>query len=269
MNGAFQSEYVRAREVLLDALEALRDQLDAVTLVGAQAIYLHTGEGELAVAPTTNDADFALAPEDLSDGNPVEVAMIEAGFVLTDEVGAWQGRHDVLVDLMVPEALGGGGRRAARIDPHGKKAARKAVGLEAALVDRQRMVVGALDDADNRSHEIWVAGPAALLVAKIHKISDRADSRDRSSDKDALDVLRLLQTAPTEELAAALGALSSSDLAGPTTRKALELLPTLFGTERSDGSEMAARAVGRLADPAIISASCAALTGDLLDALSG
>lgn len=33
-------EYVAARRVLLDVLEALRPHLDAVVLVGAQAVYL-------------------------------------------------------------------------------------------------------------------------------------------------------------------------------------------------------------------------------------
>lgn len=57
--------YVQARRVLLDALEALGDQRDALVLVGAQAIYLHTGEGDLAVAPYTTDGDIALDPSEL------------------------------------------------------------------------------------------------------------------------------------------------------------------------------------------------------------
>ena len=32
-------EYIEARRVLLDALSALRPQLDAVVLIGAQAVY--------------------------------------------------------------------------------------------------------------------------------------------------------------------------------------------------------------------------------------
>jgi hypothetical protein len=32
--------YVKARHALLDALDALRPHLDAITLVGAQAIYV-------------------------------------------------------------------------------------------------------------------------------------------------------------------------------------------------------------------------------------
>jgi hypothetical protein len=48
-------EYVAARRVLLDALEALGPHRKAVVLVGAQAIYLHVGEGDMAVAPFTTD----------------------------------------------------------------------------------------------------------------------------------------------------------------------------------------------------------------------
>ena len=44
-------EYIAARRVLLDALDALGEQRKAFVLVGAQAIYMHVGEGNLAVAP--------------------------------------------------------------------------------------------------------------------------------------------------------------------------------------------------------------------------
>lgn len=43
-------EYVRARSVLLDALQALEPHLDSLTLVGAQAVYLQTGDADLAAA---------------------------------------------------------------------------------------------------------------------------------------------------------------------------------------------------------------------------
>ena len=41
--------YFVARSALLDALEALHEQRDAVILVGAQAIYIHTGDADIAV----------------------------------------------------------------------------------------------------------------------------------------------------------------------------------------------------------------------------
>ena len=45
-----------------------------------------------------------------------------------------------------------------------------------------------------------VAGPAALIVAKVHKIMDREGDGDRMSDKDAIDVYRLLRVVPTLDL---------------------------------------------------------------------
>ena len=43
-----EPEYVAARRVLLDAFEALGKHRKAIALVGAQAIYLHVGDGDLA-----------------------------------------------------------------------------------------------------------------------------------------------------------------------------------------------------------------------------
>lgn len=65
---------------------------------------------------------------------------------------------------MVPEDLAGaGGRdaRGARIPPHDKRSTRRALGLEAAMVDHPLMKITALDPADRRSYEAQVAGPAA------------------------------------------------------------------------------------------------------------
>jgi hypothetical protein len=100
---------------------------------------------------------------------------------------------NVEVDLMVPEAVGGRGSRAARLAGHAKEVARKARGLEAALVDKRTTVIAALDQADMRSFSVAAAGPAALIVSKMHKIRERLTERAqrRLDDKDALDVLRL------------------------------------------------------------------------------
>lgn len=69
-------EYVLARSVLLDALQALAPHLDAVVLVGAQAVYLHMGDTELIVVPTTTDADLALFPAKLLDEPLLEDACV-------------------------------------------------------------------------------------------------------------------------------------------------------------------------------------------------
>jgi len=205
MSGAPDPAYVQARAVLLDALDALRTHLDAVVLVGAQAIYLHTGEGEFAVAPFTTDADLSLSPDDLEDEPLLEQLLSSAHFARDEQPGRWIGRGGVCVDVMVAEGLAGAGTRSADIAPHAKNTARRAVGLEGTLVDRQRRLIDSLDPTDERSATVWVAGPGALLVAKVHKIYERSDASERSDrikDKDVLDVLRLLQAVPTSRVAA-------------------------------------------------------------------
>jgi len=64
--------------------------------------------------------------------------------------------------------------------------------------------IGALDPHDRRLVTMWIAGPAALLVAKPHKIAERVSDGDRVQDKDALDVLRLLRTVRIGDLVARL-----------------------------------------------------------------
>jgi len=80
MPGAAEPEYVIARRVLLDALAALRAHLDALVIVGAQAVYLHVGEGDLALAPYTTDGDLVVEPDRLADRPDVAEAMTSAGF---------------------------------------------------------------------------------------------------------------------------------------------------------------------------------------------
>ena len=65
-------EFALARAGLLDALDALRAHLDAVVIVGAQAIYLHTGSAQVALAEYTTDGDVALDPELLSSDPLIE-----------------------------------------------------------------------------------------------------------------------------------------------------------------------------------------------------
>jgi len=72
--------YVRARAALLDAADALDDHIDALVLVGAQAIYLHTGDTDLAVAEYTTDADFTVSPTDLADAPLLGDLLTAKGF---------------------------------------------------------------------------------------------------------------------------------------------------------------------------------------------
>ena len=66
---------VRARSALLDALDALAPHLDAVVVVGAQAIYMHTGKLDVALAEATKDSDVAVDPRVLPDDPRIENAI--------------------------------------------------------------------------------------------------------------------------------------------------------------------------------------------------
>lgn len=264
--------YVRARSVLLDAADALVDHLDAIVLVGAQAIYLHTGEADLfdTVAQYTTDADFSINPQDLSDSPLLADLLSKGGFRPGDNPGSWISSNGVYVDLMVPEALAGSKkhRRSADLLAHGKKVARRTKGLEAALMDYQPMIVSAFDATDIRSVTMNVAGPGALLVAKVHKIAERADKPHRLQDKDSLDVLRLLQATNTADLASRLKKLLGDELSASVTTEAIENLTPLFGSADAVGVLMATRAAELGADPDFVSASMTALVSDLLTALT-
>ena len=260
-------KYSLARRVLLDALSALGPQREAVVLVGAQAIYIQVGEADLAVPVMTTDGDLTLDPRRLGDVPLVSAAMLEGGFKPLKQPGAWQGRDGVQIDLMVPEALSGRpGHRGADLGVHGHSAARQTKGLEATLVDNEMLAVASFEADDTRVFEIAVAGPAALLVAKLVKISERVGT-PRLEDKDALDVLRLLRGTETQGMAARLAELRVDPIAGEVTNEALSHLAPLFGRPDSPGCEMAARAAWPVVSGDRIIESCVALTADLLAAL--
>lgn len=260
---------VASRGALLDALDALSDHAHAVVLVGAQAIYLRTGQAPVALAEATKDCDFALDSRALAPEPLLEDAMRAGEFHLNLQArqpGAWLSAKGIPVDLMVPDALAGdGGRRAGRIPPHGRRATRRAAGLEAAVVDHAMMLIPALAPDDARCYTANVAGPAALLVAKLHKLGERRSTPGRLVDKDAHDLYRILMAVQTDHLAARLRMLRSSDLAGAATTQALAHLAEMFACGPDGlGSVMAGRAEEGIGEPATVSAAVAFLAQDLL-----
>jgi len=260
---------VAARGALLDAVDALADHRPALVLVGAQAIYLHTGDAPIALAESTKDSDFAINPGALPDDPLLEEAMRRAGFTqnaVHPQPGSWLSPSGVPVDLMVPERMAGeGSRRSGRIAPHDDRATRRAAGLEAAIIDQAPMTITALDPNDARSIKINVAGPAALLVAKLHKLGERQTIPLRLLDKDAHDVYRLLVATESAQMAATLGRLREHELCERITKDALVYLEQLFAVgPRALGATMAGRAEELIGDPATVSAAASALAGDLL-----
>ena len=219
--------YLDARETLLDAVEALGSHGDAVILVGAQAVYVHTEaeDASFAVSPFTYDADLALDPELLGGSPEIVEAMSRAGFRLGDQPGLYSREGRSQVDLLVPEAVGGPGRRAARLGVHGNRAAMKVRGLEGALVSHKVRKITSLVPGADRSCFLKVASPAALLVSKVHKIGERLEDSDvrrqEQLPKDAFDIYRLLRAIDTAELASEFGFLQSHDISSCVTSGAL------------------------------------------------
>jgi len=271
--------YVAARTVLLDALDALADHRNALILVGAQAVYLRT-EPLDGYQDFTTDADLAVDPGILGDRPGLEEAMRQAGFRLLNEntgkpePGIWEARvpapdrtEDFIipVDLIVPEAVAPpGGQRGARLGgQHGKRAARRAIGLEGALVDNSPVEIPALAAGDPRSTVIKVAGEAALIVSKVHKIGDRTTRPDRLRDKDAADTVRLFMSSDAAEIAVRFALLLNDDRSAGVTRQAIDRLDPLFGTPRSLGTAMAVRALQGALPRDTVVAVCLAFVTDL------
>ncbi len=258
-------EYVEARRILLDVLTALAPHLDAVVLVGAQAVYLRT-EGRIqGYQPFTTDADLVLDPSRLEPIPPLGETMIRAGFTLTDEPGIWEARFNrpgfdeeivVPVDLIVPEELAPkAGRRAARLPgDHGKSTARKSPGLAGAVVDNSPIELTALEPGDPRQPQVKVAGHGALLVAKLHKLGDRLATPARLQAKDAGDVYLLFDAIGAEQMAATLRALLGDERSAATTAKALMYLDALFTTPASPGVRLASGALRTLLPEETVSA---------------
>lgn len=274
MPGAVDPIYVAARATLLDALQALEGHRASIILVGAQAVYLHTGDADVAVAPYTTDGDLALDPRILGDQPALEAAMVAGGFALkVDQVGIWTGARAVdekivTVDLLVPDSLGGGGTRGARLDGHDRKAARKVRGIEGCLIDKSTFTIASLEASDLRSFELAVAGPAALLVSKCYKLGERiADGGRRVKAKDAHDVLRLLRGVPTEALALGFTIMKADEVSRDVAETGLTYLKSLFASARLAGCDLAAQAAAGLENEETVRQSCATLTSDLVEAI--
>lgn len=178
------------------------------------------------------------------------------------------------MDLMVPFAVAGRNRPSQRsvvIDPHDKNAARNTIGIEGALVDFDIHEIRAeQDDDDHRIHDLRVAGPAALLVAKWTKLGERAtdDDNNRFQTKDAHDAYRLLKTFETHELVTRFEKLLIDQRSMSVTRSAIEHARTLFSSPDARGARAAGEHEGMLGNPTQVAASVAFLTEDLLQELA-
>ena len=116
-----------------------------------------------------------------------------------------------------------------------------------------------------------MAGPAALLVSKVHKLEERLEApahRQRQLPKDAFDIYRLLRAIGTAELAEEFRLLQAHGTSSRVTSQALSQFQDLFGARSDRGPELLVSYVGPLEDPAFIVESSVALSQDLLEALA-
>lgn len=271
-------EYIEARRALLDALTALQPHVDAFVLIGAQAVYLRTAGRLPGYQPFTTDADLALDPSRLADFPLLADAMLAEGFEYSGEPGIWN-RHmlrpgfpeDIIVpvDLIVPaHVAASAGRRGARLPgDHGRTAARKSAGVEGALIDHDPIEIASLEPNDGRRMIVNVAGPAALLVAKVHKLGERLATPHRLIDKDAGDVFRLIEATPLREMTRLMQMLLADERSAAAATVAIGYVRQLFATPRSPGVQLAVQALAIAADQATVTITMSGYAQDLLAAL--
>ena len=269
-------EYIEARRVLLDALTALEPHIDAVILVGAQAVYLRTVDRLPALPAYTTDADLVIHPDYLAEEPPLGDAMAAGGFEHAGQPGMWarrierpgrDGQVTVPVDLIVPsEVAPKAGQRGARLPGgHGKTAARKTRGVEGALLDYDHLEVSALKPDDDRRIVVKVAGAAALLIAKAHKLGERLKQPRRLQSKDAGDVYRLVDATPAADMATVIRRLLADSLTTTTTEQALAYLGHLFRSANSPGTGLAVRALSGAIDARTVTSVLTGYTREVLE----
>ena len=274
MNSPGDSEVdllVKSRSTLLDALQALDSHREAIIVIGAQALYLRASSAPVALAEATKDSDLALDPRALGVDPLIENTMRDADFLPnleSGQPGSWINTNGIPVDLMVPEKLAGPGpkdARGTRLPPHDRRAMRRAVGLEASMVDNDVRDIPSLDPSDTRRLRARVAGSAALIIAKTHKIAERSETPHRLSDKDAHDLYRLLLSTETDVLAATFCRLLQEDVCSAVTESSLLQLRDLFAVgPQALGSLMAGRAEEGVGEPETVSLQVSILSEDLL-----
>lgn len=194
-------EYIAARSALLDVLELLEPHRDAIVVIGAQAVYAHAPAETTQYSTYTTDADLAFDPDLMASSPDIAVLLRGAGYQLEqqpnggDQPGVFRSPSGIEIDLMAPQAaLQPSTRRSAILPGQSKHSVRSVHGLECALVDCEIMVLHSLEVGHDRSVSVKVAGPAALVIAKLVKIEERSKGRrDRIVSKDAADLMRLLR----------------------------------------------------------------------------
>lgn len=205
----------QSRRLLITTIQALGDHAKAMTVVGAHAVHVWVQKkwGPIDME-STRDGDLVLNPLFIAEDPKIMDLMAEIGLepVRPERPGiygpvserglSWEQR--TTVDLLVPEIYAGAKGRSARILGQGR-ATTRAYGLELAIHDRTLTRISTSDNLPQLSVDVHVAGPAALLIAKAHKVSERlrdASKRpDRLRPKDSGDIALLMMVSDGAEIA--------------------------------------------------------------------
>lgn len=262
-------EYVAARRALLDILEVLDEQRAGLILVGAQAIYLHAPADQTRQPTFTTDGDLAIAPDLLSEHPDIGQVLVDAGYLPHTSPGTFYAPNGIAIDLMVPAgSLPPSTRRTAPLPGQGSATARRTAGLELALLDYSPMSINALDPEDHRTTVLNVAGPAALLIAKLVKLAERTAGarKDRVLAKDAADLLRLLRYCDAEAIGSRLATLETQAIAAGPIASALAFLRGDLDAPRTSLGELAAADLDGIEPATQVVAALRALGRRLLSA---
>ncbi|GAA1874372.1 hypothetical protein GCM10009715_21350 [Paeniglutamicibacter psychrophenolicus] len=201
--------------MLIETIGALAPHLDALTIVGAHAVHVWVQEmwGPIDME-ATRDGDLVINPVFVAEEPKILELMASIGMepALEDRPGiygygserdmAWEQR--TTIDLLVPAVYAGKKGRTAKIAGQ-DKATTQSYGLELAVHDRILTKLSTMDTQPSISAKAYVAGPAALLVAKAHKIHERLAELERHPDrlrpKDSGDVALLMMVTRGDEVA--------------------------------------------------------------------
>jgi hypothetical protein len=116
-----------------------------------------------------------------------------------------------------------------------------------------------------------VAGATALLVAKLHKIGERAAAADIRPDrllvKDGADVYRLMLHLDPVTTAERLTSLLAEPVASTAINKAVDYLRSLFRTPMSVGTRLAVAGLDGVVARDRVETVCITFTGGVLTEL--
>lgn len=277
--GAPDAQTVAARRLLLDVLEGLGDSRKQVVLIGAQAVLLRIGPTSSPVVLATFDGDIGVDPRNPPGADLARVLdSLGLGLLEKDghpQPGTWvqkapSEKVQLSIDLLVPEAFSPKrGKRAAAIDQQQPNVARYVKGIEASLTDKRAEVVASFDPGDRREMTVPVAGAGALVIAKLHKLSDRLGNErrpDRVHSKDCYEVLRLMQL-PVSDVVDGWAAAAGAEVSRQVSLEATGLLDRLFAADDGVGAQLASDHVAEFEDSAVVRASARTLARELVESV--